>query len=726
MTLFDFIRLLYRNALMVILVPLTLAFTVFFMTRNQDKEYAASAMIYTGIASGFNIETGTNSKLDYRAVNNAFDNLLLVIESRITLEEVSLRLLASHLILDRPTYGIIHAKAYKEIHTYISDDIKRKVLTDSSAENTYERLNVLYELGNIELRQLINKGSSHWSINRLKEISAKRHKSSDMVKLAFKSTDPGICQQTLLILLDVFTRRYQDLKRSETVDVVAYFERELAKAKGNLVDAEDRLTAFRVKSRIINYVEQTKAIAFKKQNALEEFAMKKMNLKATEAALKQIEEKLKIRENILGKNVEVLDKKNRLSQITGQLALMQAKNAQDSIFNDLIGEQNELKDDLKKDVELLFNYSNSKEGLPSKQLLNDWLNNVVQLEKNKVTVRLYQTRLNDLDREYDRFAPMGSTIARLEREIDVYEREYLEILHGLNMAKLRQQHIEMSSNVEVLDKPQFPQDALSSKRGLMIVASFMFGFFAVVAFLVGSMLLDNSLKSPVKAAHITGLEIIGVHSRLDARFNRKYPGLVERLSGILANKIKLEKHAQNMIEPILIVGLSTQKQEGKTTTLRPVFEALKASGETSCMISPEAEGGDSEEDFYTYKVNPNLSSYKTLSDFTGKEVSGYDYIFLELPAWVEGNVPVQLVSDSHLILWTVRADRSWTVAYKSMLADMEKISVKKPQLILNGVKHYYLDQVIAELPVKRNPLVTWIRKTVRFELNYSGIKNKPK
>lgn len=725
MSLFDFIRLLYRNAVFLLFIPMTLAVTVWYFTRNQDKEYEASAMIYTGIASGFNIESGADQKLDYRAVNNAFDNLLLVIDSRITLEEVSLRLLASHLMLDKPTFGIIEAKAYHEIHQYITADIKEKVM-DSTVERTYERLKVLYELGNPELKNLINKGKNHWSIKKLGEVSAKRDKSSDMVLLGYKSTDPGICQQTLVILLDVFTRRYKELKQSETGDVVAYFERELQKGKNNLNDAEDRLTEFRVQSRVINYVEQTKAIAFKKQNAIEEFAMKKMNLKSTEAALKEIENKLKIRESILGKNVEVLDKKSRLTEITGQLALMQAKNDQDSLFHALITEQDQLKEELKRDVEILFTYSNSKEGLPSRQLLNDWLNNVVQLEKDKVTVMLYQTRLDDLDKEYDRFAPMGSTIARLEREINVYEREYLEILHGLNMAKLRQQHIEMSSNVEVLDEPQFPQEALASKRGILIVAAFMFGLFSVVATLLGGALLDSSLKQPTTAAKITGLEITGVLPKIDASFQKKYAGLVARLSGILANKIKLEKHAQGLNEPILIVSLSTQPNEGKSTALRPLFQALKTSGETSCLITPQSASVMDDPDYIEYEIRENLSSYKRLSDFTDQDTSGYDYVFLELPAWVLGNVPVQLVSESDLILWTVRADRSWSVAYKSMLKDLEKLSNKKPQLILNGVKHYYLDQVIAELPVKRSLLIKWIRKIVRFELGNSGIKFKKK
>jgi hypothetical protein len=40
--------------------------------------------------------------------------------------------------------------------------------------------------------------------------------------------------------------------------------------------------------------------------------------------------------------------------------------------------------------------------------------------------------------------PAGATIKRLEREISVSEQGYLELLHGLNLAKLKLQDNEMS------------------------------------------------------------------------------------------------------------------------------------------------------------------------------------------------------------------------------------------------------------------------------------------
>jgi hypothetical protein len=47
--------------------------------------------------------------------------------------------------------------------------------------------------------------------------------------------------------------------------------------------------------------------------------------------------------------------------------------------------------------------------------------------------------------------PAGATIKRLEREISVSEQGYLELLHGLNLAKLKLQDNEMSSNLKAID-----------------------------------------------------------------------------------------------------------------------------------------------------------------------------------------------------------------------------------------------------------------------------------
>ena len=57
------------------------ALAVLFLTKNTVKEYTSDCEVYTGIASGYGITSGDNDRVDYFAVNNAFDNLMATIKS---------------------------------------------------------------------------------------------------------------------------------------------------------------------------------------------------------------------------------------------------------------------------------------------------------------------------------------------------------------------------------------------------------------------------------------------------------------------------------------------------------------------------------------------------------------------------------------------------------------------------------------------------------------------
>jgi uncharacterized protein involved in exopolysaccharide biosynthesis len=88
---------------------------------------------------------------------------------------------------------------------------------------------------------------------------------------------------------------------------------------------------------------------------------------------------------------------------------------------------------------------------------------------------------HEYDLKYDRFAPLGSTVSRYEREIGVIEKEYLSILGSLNLSKIREQNLMMSINLRVIDPPIYPTKAEPSKRSTLIVAAFMAGLIFVIA-----------------------------------------------------------------------------------------------------------------------------------------------------------------------------------------------------------------------------------------------------
>ena len=76
MDIVQFLKLIRKNLLLLILVPFILALLVLLGTQNMTREYASSATIYTGLGSGLSLEDQANSRLDYFGSKMEFDNIL--------------------------------------------------------------------------------------------------------------------------------------------------------------------------------------------------------------------------------------------------------------------------------------------------------------------------------------------------------------------------------------------------------------------------------------------------------------------------------------------------------------------------------------------------------------------------------------------------------------------------------------------------------------------------
>jgi hypothetical protein len=80
-------------------------------------------------------------------------------------------------------------------------------------------------------------------------------------------------------------------------------------------------------------------------------------------------------------------------------------------------------------------------------------------------------RIIDFQKQYAIYAPAGANIKRIEREINVSEQEFLELLHGLNMAKLKMQDAELSASIKAVDPPFFPLSPNPTKRSLLVLVA---------------------------------------------------------------------------------------------------------------------------------------------------------------------------------------------------------------------------------------------------------------
>ena len=126
MKLLDFIKLLLKHKVVLLLLPLLIGLFALFLTHNPNRKYYSQTMLFTGLASGSSIDM--DKSFNYFATNIAFDNLINIVNSRETQEEVAVRLLSQHLLLEGPNERFISTENYDKLKREIPEDIYKHVI----------------------------------------------------------------------------------------------------------------------------------------------------------------------------------------------------------------------------------------------------------------------------------------------------------------------------------------------------------------------------------------------------------------------------------------------------------------------------------------------------------------------------------------------------------------------------------------------------------------------
>ncbi len=560
--------------------------------------------------------------------------------------------------------------------------------------------------------------SKHYSEQSIGQIQIYRINNSDLVRLTFTSDDPGICQQTLKILSKVFMKNYKLLRANETNLVVKYFEAQVDSADQKLQAAEDRLLKFNMKNNIINYYEQSKAIAGQKEDLDLYYQNEQIRLAASVASLKELELNLTARDSIYLKSDAVNQMKKELSQVTESIIVNElAADYDDRVVEQLEilrARQIELRNDIKFYVDQLYLYSHSTQGLPIKTLLDEWLSNTITQEEAKSALIVLARRKLDFVRTYQKFAPLGAMLKRIEREIKVAEQSYLELLRSLNLAKMKQQNEEMSTNIKIVDEPFFPITANPSKAKIIILVAAMFGFFLTAFLILMLEYFDSSVKNPSRVAKSTNMKLAGAFPRLSSRSKANELSFISRrlIDIIIQNiKLSLSKEIGNKEDgPYIIAVYSTQNKVGKTLLTERIVNRLREIGDSVLYLN-YAIDNDEQDDLnqsYNYKITENFIDIENLQQlitlkYLRKTNEPYDFIFVELPSIVYNIYPLKLVATVDMSLYIINATSVLSKADKTALETYEDVALHKPLVVINETELYNLDELLSDVPKITKP-----------------------
>lgn len=709
MTLVSYIRLLLRFKWVLLSAPILVACSVYFGLRGQPDEFASSSVIYTGLVSGFNIESGSDSRLDYNLVNSGFDNLITTIQSRQTLLSVTADLLTN-------------VACGQDDYSRLADDPGTvalfehvKGLSNGGCAGTRERIETEIASGAGVLYDAVYSNSGPFSLASMAgHMTVRRINSSDLLEIRFTASDPDFAHDFLTILNDSFIERYQRIKRKEVGSVVSFFEAETTRSYERLQSAVERMRSFGTENRVINYYEQTKAIAGQKELIDQQIQQETMRLEAAESAVFDLENRIGASEEIRRRGEQLVALRQRYAELTARQVIDGTVKAGGTTgANDPLPEMTM---QIEQSVSDLYDARYSKEGLVKTELVERWLGEMVTLAQTRASLQVLQDRRTEYIKVYDEFAPLGSTLSTLEREVDVAEGEYLELLHSLNQARMRQQNIEMSSSMEVLDPPSYPHEPLGSKLAMLLAAAFMVTALLGVGLVTAIELLDESLRAPSEARKRTGMDVLGFIPTIEGNAEQSWEDPnVRRSVQVLAARLKTVMAKNRDKETHLICLVSAKAGEGKTTVGGLLHQALTESSRHVIRLAPshKKEAEPQTADTKTFRVNADYAATYDIKQLMQLPAGEQVVILMELPSLAENEMPVSLLSRADSILWVARAGSLWTELEASTLKFARETGGIDPLLCLNDVQPERLEGAMGEVNKQRSA----IRRAAKRLLN---------
>jgi uncharacterized protein involved in exopolysaccharide biosynthesis len=716
MNIIKFIEILIERSKYLIILPLVAGVLTFFLTKNLHNQYSTEVTIYTGITSNTGLDVNV-TRVDKIITQNEYNNVFSIFKSEAIYEEISLRLLAQHLVLNKPQKDIISEKAFNELQKSVPDKIK-KLVVKGNIEKTYENLSksVIEDDKNF-LYRILNYGNPYYGINALQNLKVEQINSSDMLKLSYQCDDQGICYNTTKIAAEVFIKQYGEMKKTIKSSAVKYFQKKLEEISKELETSEDNLLKFNVSNDIINYYEQTKQVTTQNEEIELRLQEAKMSYEASLEVEKKIEKEISKRYVFNLRNIEILNIRTQLVNCQTAIAQNQIYKTESSTdISNLVKRKINLEKRLQNCVDSLYNFNSNSQGIESQRLLTSWLDAVTNYETFNARYQSMKKRRAEFQIEFKRYAPLGAITKRIEREINVHEGEYLNVLKSLNDALQNEQNINMISNMRITDPAKFPIIAISSKKKLYVIIAMLFTLIFYILGLFIVELLDHRIKTPALLNSLTKLDLL---SAFCLHNNKKFND-TEQITHKAAIFIyeKIMTLSTTGRKPFVIQILSNWDRAGKTFVSKIIEEELlKRDFKVANLNFTQTNSGkELEVDNASLPVNQVLSNYyksKTYAELLGSEYENLDYIISVIQSVSHGIDNTILIKDADLNLIVFNADLTWSEADQFNLNKINELIQKDTYTILTNAQPNNLEELYGEIPKKRSKFRVMIKKMLK-------------
>ena len=710
-------QFLYRIRYWLLWGTLFVTSIVVYFTQFLPYSYTVTSTIYAGITTATSLD---GSGVNFSVVTATFDNLINIGKSRSTLEKVSLRLLANAY-----TYGeewqdntYIQAKHYRQLLQMTPAEVMALV-DRKDAQKTLEHLTAYSQKGGASnfLYAVFNRPTAFYSAQALNGISIKRIGSSDIIQVDYTSADPGLTQQTVAFVIEELTEAYSMLRFKSTNDVIAYFEEQVRIAKKELNESEDDLMHYNVREQVINYPEETKALASTRYEVEDRYEEVERTYEGAVALRQLMDEKMETRAQIIRNNTNLLQELNRVSSLNQ--SIMEQEIFTSENYQQQSGKIQRDREALKRAEENISHISDnlnefnfSKEGVGIQSMVDEWLQALINEAKAKAEFEVLKKRMDTILQQYAHMSPIGTQVSRKERAVDIAEDKYRNQLSGLTSARLRLKNIEMStSDLRPIAPPTFPLTDNGRKRSLYVLISMISSMVLIIGYFLIIEIVDRTLRDPHRCLKLTGLSVIAA---FNGTSNLKFRGFLKVCNRIAAaySCRRLNKYLTPG-QPSVINLFSFHPREGKSFLAKFFIQYWRREGLVVRHVIHD-------EDF-----DPTAKEYvqaTSLSDFwvPNEAEQRPDIILVEYPALTRSTLPLEAMKSANINLLVANARRLWHNSDTTTLQPIREALQESPLWIyLNNADRDVVESFTGDLPPK-TLLHTFLNRFAQLGLTAKG------
>lgn len=671
----QFLRLLQRNKITLIVVPLITVIVCYFLVKKLPDSFESRGRIATGLVDKTDqVVTKAKEEQDSQ-IARKFESLIQMMLLKRTLDQVSYRLILNDL---KGTKDSTWREPVKELQNMSKGDRAKAIALITQKYKAREELFV-WKPYESYLNKIIE--DMHYDAGSLRnKLTVYRTGSSDYIDIQYEAENPDFTAYVINTLAQEFiaqnSSRVVD-NNKKTIDFLQSFMQQKLLA---LNERMNTLRNFKIQNRVLNLNEQAKSIYGQMADFETRREIAQKDIVAYGAAIRNIDNKFnpsdrKYFESALTEiNQSIVSSKLNLKSLNERYIQSnfdpKVKLSLDSLKGKLTEQISYAAD------KYAYNPMALKQDLVTQKMSME-----ISLELAKNSVESIQGELNRLNRKFDGLVPNEATIQEYETGIDIASKEYIEALQRYNEASLE---FSFPVYLRMIEKA-IPGEVQASKKMVLVILSGIISLtFCVFVFFI-LFFLDKSIRYPMQLANATNKPVLGYLNALgkesdlslsgmnasDGKSIKTYKNLVRSIRYELDNEID---------DPKIISITSLSDGVGKTSFVLALAWAFSKINKTVLII----DGNFGQPDIS--RLNPEAGLFET---YVNKQ---------NLPEAVSGQISILGNRGGDISLLELADERQLSDSIQILKTQFDIILIETDSLAaMNKAKEWitYSDRLVA-------------------------------